>query len=420
MQYTIEELRQKIFSHVLDVYAIFQNHYGEAFTDLQGLPTTKALALACSYDPAISISDGAYSVPRSSLNSLVSHYARDLFSIYVYWPHITVSNEYDKSIDISDLYARVDICLDGRIPYENWGVLWNRSRYTSAQFVSNYMHSHIHDIPKDNFSRFQEPCLGSASIKDTIISLKSSSDVALWMLFCEELSRAVTVESIAGHPWKRLEQVGEFKPLYGYAGFTPSCVDVYSHIYDANYSHHNSPYWLKKDDFYHLLKSFIAYYLSHGHLSFCFQYGRFCVGLSYFDFMVDISNAFISFYNQTLSGDSDKRKFLFQTGFLVKSLVVDKKFGAADSSSPQLLDSYVGQYVLTFKGHDVTLQIDQGYHSSPVLTVILNHEVAMFILDKILTILNFRFNASSNHQPTPSSGRVENSTTPTRQTVCYL
>ena len=43
MQYSLNELRQRIFSKVNDVYEVFQNYFGEEFTDLQNIPTDEDL-----------------------------------------------------------------------------------------------------------------------------------------------------------------------------------------------------------------------------------------------------------------------------------------------------------------------------------------------------------------------------------------
>lgn len=225
MQYTINELRQKLSTDVLNVYEVFKNYFGEENVDLQDIPDEERVVdmiYACTditnieTSFPIEISDADY-------DSIASRFRSAKPFILVHWPTVTVTNEYNRSITIKDLYAKIKLDCEGRIPTENRGFLLNRATYSVEQWVSSYMHSHIAQIPKDNLERFQEPCLGSGPIIDTINSLKADItegfDEIRWMLFCEELSRYVTVESIAGVPYNHLENVGMGTILSEYTGF---------------------------------------------------------------------------------------------------------------------------------------------------------------------------------------------------------
>ena len=45
MQYTINELKHKIFKDVYDVYEIFQNFFDEEHTDLQNIPDDEDIVM---------------------------------------------------------------------------------------------------------------------------------------------------------------------------------------------------------------------------------------------------------------------------------------------------------------------------------------------------------------------------------------
>lgn len=421
MEYTIDELRNNIFENVFNVYDIFKSRFGEQFTDLQDIPTNAELTDnlgSLKYDD----STKKYDVGQGNINLLRNQYADMKFPIYVWFPTVTITNENDRSIVIWDLYVQVEVNIDGQIPYENYGMLWNRSRYNTEQFLCNFMHSHICDIPKYDFTAFQSPCLGTASIQHTIESLKNSNDEAMWMLFCEELARAVTVESLTGHPYRYLEEVGKHRRRVGYEDFRKAPSNIYDIIrYSSGYYNNASDrYWLDGSHLMAMLKEFTIYYLKHGHFSFCYRYKRFGVGMSYYDYMVDISNAFISYYNQYLKEGEAKKGFLYRTGFLVKVMVADRKFNVIDDTRQVLdMDRYVGRHVLTFKGKDITLQIADNDAASPapVLTTLLNIDVAMYILEYILKILNFRF---SNGRDKDTGSGAEEATPKARKTVCYI
>ena len=57
-------------------------------------------------------------------------------------------------------------------------------------------------------SYFQLPCLGEGPIGTTCSILRNENNENIWRLFCVELSRYVTVESIAGVPYYRMEYIG--------------------------------------------------------------------------------------------------------------------------------------------------------------------------------------------------------------------
>jgi len=197
MLYTISELRQKLFGPVYDVYEIFKNFYGEEFTDLQEMPSDEELSdMLRQFWDIQPMGTNSYELDDEDYATLKSRYDNTRAIIMVWWPSVTVSNENDRSILIHDLYARVDITPDGRIPYEMTGFKLNRTTFTDVQFESGYIHSHVPS--RCGLPNFQNPCLGRGPIRNTIADLKNNYEEALWMLFCQELSLYVTVES---HWW---------------------------------------------------------------------------------------------------------------------------------------------------------------------------------------------------------------------------
>lgn len=386
MQYTINELYDHIYKKVNNVYDVFKGFFGEDYVDLQKPEeeTTKKDIInylhnkgegeGCSYtqyDTPIEVSDVV-------IERLEDYYAHTKVNIYVWWPRVTVTNEYNKSIHIQDLYSLTIVQLDGRIPYECVGFRLNRATYPLEQFISGYLHSHIQGIPKGNFKDFQVPCLGNGPIRETIITLKNNYDEVTWMLFCQELAMYVTVESIHGGPWKRLENVGIRRPMFEYAryDFTRLQRAVFDRTLQAG-----------------LLTEFIKYYLKEGNLSLSFKEGKFTSGMPYYEYMVDVSNSFIDFFNQKSFATSITVRDLFDKRLLVKALVVEGKFYRTDVVQVDTnIDSYQNQLVLTFKGKEIRTKILPQEGSTELhFATLLNQEIAMYVLSSILTIINFRY-----------------------------
>ena len=360
-------LPSKIFSpdsapqKVQDVYDVFKNFFGEPYVDLQ-----------------VDTSDN------------------DSFLIYVWWPKVIVTNEYNKSVTIQDLYAKIKINSEGLIPFEFPSFLLNRATYSIDQFFSDYLHSHIRGIPKNDFQNFLPPCLGGGPIRATITTLKTDYDLVEWMLFCQELSVYVTVESISGGPWRKMETIGSYVIAYNYSN------------YNFNMSKFYCPPCFTKQ----MEKDFLQYYLTKGHLSLSFRNGKFVCDMSFYEFILDISNAFISFCNLTFHTKSDKQD-LFNGGFFETLLVSNGKFYKANNNyRSQNIDSYKGKYVLTFKGKKIFINIIESPHNELSQVIVVNNCFAMDILKNILKVINFRYKNEHN-----SINRVQDSSQTCQRTI---
>lgn len=367
MVYTIEELHQKLYEKVYAVYDVFKDFFGEEYTDLQNLEEGEDLKdlVPVEYDmdgTHFDISDTFLNDVRRTLQKPV---------IMVHWPTVRITNEHDKYIDIKDLYAKITLTIDGTIPYEYHGFELIRSTYNRTQFFSRYMHSHVPSIDLSRLDRFMMPCLGRGPINNTIASLKNNCDEITWMLFCQELNMYVTVESLAGVPYRKLEEVEERDYLIK---------NDFEEIERCSYSP------LSND----MVKSFIEYYLRNGHLCIGYRDGDFVPGMSYFDFMIDISNSFIDFYNR--HDISLPNKAGLYDNVLKEVAVRGRKFyQRLGGMTVGRMLSYVGRHVCTFKGQDITLQIKEEPEESENVTTILRHVIAMNILYRILRTINYRY-----------------------------
>ena len=382
MQYTINQFRMEAFKEVYQVYKVFQDFFVEDSVDLQNLPDDSQILDAFdSFDIEESEYEHVYNIPDDRLTPLIRSLSYVKPFILVYWPRVRITNENDKSIIIQDLYAKIELDAKGYIPTEDRGFTLNRATYPMEQWVCGYLHSHISNIPKGNLHQFQSPCLGTGPIIQTINSLRAhiseGFDETKWMLFCHELSLYVTVESLEGVPYNHLENVHLNGVLSSYGK------------YDENYGraldHFNSVFSLVE------LKEFILYYLHNGHLAINYQNGIFKAGMSYFDYMIDISNSFIEYFNTHFDDKSIAQK-CFDYYVLYHSIASNGHFFDPNTSAtiPDV-SQYVGKKVCTFKGRDITLRIMEPSNEETQKTTVLNHGLAMYILNNILKIINYRY-----------------------------
>ena len=404
MQYTINELRKAIFRQVYQVYEVFQNFFGEDYVDLQNLPDIDITCQIC----GIQEYEHVYEVSDEQLRMAVDTYAFNRQFILIYWPRVRVTNENDRSVIIQDLYAKVELDINGCIPTENRGFTLNRATYPMEQWESNYMHSHIDSIPKDDLERFKEPCLGSGPIKATINNLRAhiseGFDETRWMLFCQELSLYVTVESLRGVPYKRLENIHLGNSL------------PYPDTYNKNFG-------LFPDIFTHLfytetLRDFILHYLHNGHLAISYYDGEFRAGMPYFDYMVDISNSFIEYFNSKFSSNQLAEE-CFHQNILCRAVMSDGKFFhvSNDRETPDV-SSFIGRRVCFFKGREITLRILGASDEKPQNITILNNGLAMYILNNILKIINYHYTNEFTRQH--REGSTTTFPAPTNKRVYYI
>jgi hypothetical protein len=394
MYYTIDQLKHAVFKQVYDVYDVFINYFGEDFVDLQGLPNDLyILPNDCCIEelPNFDISD-------EMLQGLTHSQHNVKPFILVYWPRVTVTNEYNKSIDIQDLYAKIELDYLGRIPTENRGFLLNRATYNVEQWTCDYMHSHIPGIPKSNLESFQLPCLGTGPIIQTISELKAniadSFDEIKWMLFCEELSRYVHVESIHGVPYRNLENVSiahlsDSYKNYKYPRLPKFVIDRWKRAFRNDMD---------------TLKDFIRFYLHHGHLTINYKNDNFIVGMSYYEYIIDISNAFISWCNNYISN----REYYVNVNTLIlhdiitKVIISSGKIYSTSCRIPSIdsYSSYIGRKVCDFKGREITLNITQQSDFVPQETTLLDNELASFILYNVLRTINYHYDNKYTEQHT--------------------
>ena len=407
----IDKLYNAVTDKIFKVHQIFIDFYGEAFVDLQNifsleefksfLSTTSIQGYMSAGAASMSFEDwesfrsrSINALPERLIPGLLSalenrkvftNIARSHFNegfILVYFPKVTVTNESDRSIDIFKLFAKVKISYDGSM---NSGFTLNKAAYTMAQIRSGYLHSHCPSLgtyDRDcKFSYFASPCTGRGPINGTISYLAREFDADMWNMFCLELSKYVTVESLEGGPYIRLETVGASN-----TSNNNSCISTYTVV--TNYRN----YGINSED----LQEFVEYFIGKKLLKFNFINGSFSIGMSLVDYVVAISNSFIEWYN-----DKFNKKELTQTlsqlltSGIVKYCIITggKIYYDRENENNSIYLSHVGKRVCDFKGEEITVEIPDiiDLSENNNKSIILDYPLAMYILNCILKVLNYRY-----------------------------
>ena len=398
----IEELYSLLMDKPNQVLAIFNDFFGEDKVDMQGFMSVDELKSWLSVTPisvytsreVLGMSMGDYNTYSSQpltnlrgevlnlvLNQLCSEIVDTIgdikFSsgfILVHFPHVRITNEYNKFVDINHLYAKVKVLHNGSM---NSYFSLNRAEYTYLHISSGYMHSHVSTIPTSDFTKFQTPCTGTGPINDTISNLSNEFDSDIWRLFCLELSKYVEVESIAGTPYHRLENLGTSNMGAG--------ENVFRVVNQLRY----------EDSIKEMIKEFVPYFIKQGKLKFNYANGSYSIGMSFTEYILVISNEFIDWYNKKFNNKEWKYTFstLKRSDVLKEGIIANNKIYYENSRrNVNSYAAYNGQRMCTFKGKDVLINIvDINEVKEDNKSIILNTNIALYILSKILRVINYRY-----------------------------
>lgn len=402
----IEELYNSLMDKPLRVLGIFNDFFGEDKVDMQGYWSLDKFKSWMNIEPLstyipdgniVSMNMNGWSMYKTCsitdlpgdqvekvVNVLTNTTVKERIGnakfngifILVHFPHVRVTNEHDRFVDINHLWAKVKVSYNGTL---NGEFTLNRSEYTLLHIRSHYMHSHISSIPTGDFTQFQNPCTGEGPINGTISALNRDYDEDMWNMFCLELSKYVTVESVAGVPYNYLEKLGTNDMKVG--------VDRFITYLSPNY--YESV--ITPDKF----REFVRYFISSKKLKFNYVNGSYSIGMSLIEFIVLISNEFIKWYNDQFNKEELTAKFTdLKRHDILRECIIDngKIYYDRGRNNVNNYAQYIGKKVCVFKGREITVDItDIAEVRNENKSIILNTQTALYILNIILKVLNYRY-----------------------------
>lgn len=294
--------------------------------------------------------------------------------IIVHFPHVTIRNEFDRTVEVDNLWAKVPVTWEGK--GKGWFKM-NRSEYDVVHMQSDYMHSHVSGIDFD--FKFRSVCTGSGPINNTMSSLTVGFDEPIWQLFCLELERYMGTESLTGGPYRRMENIG----ANGSNMRDNFSMEQASYVSNNHFSMETS-------------NEFLDYLLASNVLKFNYRNGSYGLAHTFADTVLTISNAFIDWYNakyrttynipaiEDLRGD----------GIIKEAIIANGAIYDPNSNASRDYSQYVGRKVLTFKGHDVNLVINGLANGARNVSTILNLDIIREYVWAILELLNCEYGNS--------------------------
>lgn len=294
------------------------------------------------------------------------------WQITVHWKNLLVTNEYNNSIKIYDLFAKIPLKItdNNEILIES-NFLLCRSTATKNQYKSGYIHSHV---PKQSLYRnwkYQSPCLGQGPIKGTLHKLwENSNDVDIWRLFIWELDKYVHVESLVGSPYIKMSCV------------TDASIGCTYCLYKGNNVTNSS---VKK-----VLNRFIEYIIINKLLAFTYCNLKIKFAYTNTELILKVSNYFIDFINKEYKhlDFKDIKNSSIQSLFMVCSIYDNGNF--YDYVSQNLNVTYPKDYTIcTFKGEPQYFKVIEGLDNPTFKNILLlKPKMLSYVCVTILTALN--------------------------------
>ena len=368
---TIDELKDKYYTpteSVNVVYDIFKDFFNEVRVDLQVNKRFKSYFDNLLVEPSEftldKLSSYSLNVKLDIADFINTYYHEPPFYIFVHFPNVTITNEHNDSININDLYARIPIYWNGTLNRRFEMIV---TTYTRTLFNAGYCHSHLHHL-YGNKPVFDTPCLGTGPLVETckVLTLNFTEDN--WKLFCVELSRYVTVESLLGTPYYRMTNItnkSSNRPIKVY--------NVPNYIWDHK----------------ELLVETIHNLVSKKLLNFKYVNGEYNFANSEAELIRIISNEFIAIYN-----DKFNKKEVTETlqqlanRFFIKKV---KYYNDNYYFIGTVIDKIPSNDVLfTFKGKDIKTVITEDITNVRQI-YILNPDKISYIATKLLEFININY-----------------------------
>lgn len=368
---TIDELKDKYYTpteSVNTVYDIFKDFFNEVRVDLQVNKRFKSFFDNLLEEPSEftlnRLSDYNLNTKLDIADFINTYYQEPPFFIFVHFPNVTITNEHNDSINIKDLYARIPIYWNGTLKRRFEMIV---TTYTRTLFNAGYCHSHLHTL-YGNKPCFDTPCLGTGPLVETCSVLTSNFTEDNWRLFCVELSRYVTVESLLGTPYYRMTNITDKsnnKPIKVH----------YVHSYIWNYKE--------------LLIETIHNLISKKLLNFKYVNGEYNFANSEAELIRIISNEFIAIYNDKFNKKevTETLQQLANRCFIKKVKYFNDNYYFICTVRDRIPSSDV---LFTFKGKDIKTVVTEDITNVRQI-YILNPDKVSYIATKLLEFINMNY-----------------------------
>lgn len=281
----------------------------------------------------------------------------------IHWDTVTVTNEFDDSEKIFDLFVKVH--MKGA---HVQGFSMAKTTFTQRQYKANYVHSHV---PRDRGIYFAQPCLGSGPIRETISTLNTTYDSQIWGLFCQELDSYVKTESVVGVPYIRMSNIK---------------------IYDSVEEDSINAAYLKEafnetEEYITYIKKIFKKFVNTGSIKFAYKNGSYCYGEPIADIIVKYSSYFIDYIKTNIHTPRIQRQILNN---LKKASYMNGALWVLSTSEIADL-AYNSSDFIFFKGNEYHLKIIENNGNDIQYYYVVDTSIVRVLLTKLLLFINCNY-----------------------------
>lgn len=311
-------------------------------------------------------------------NPTIESTATPFWSIYgllIYFPEVTVTNEYNKSTIIRDYFCRVPLTKDGKLAT---GFQFIKATYTQGEIFAGYMHSHCHIITRNHPEHWQSPCLGTGPIRNTLASLMQEFDEQRYGLFFWELDKVTQVESLSGIPYIKMQDIGTRNAAEEALSICNTCIGV-------------------DDSERQIITTFMRSYFSTNLLKLTDLNGKAVLGMSYIEWLVSISKYYMKWKIAALNvGEPVLNENRFKN-----YKIRDNKLYI--SRGENRWEDALGRLIVKFKGRDFKFNVINSNSTSDTSICLFEVGFANFILRQILIYINCFYGRQTRFTPEHTS-----------------
>ena len=299
-----------------------------------------------------------------TLDDCCSEAMNCLFDYFlIHWDTVTVTNEFDDSEKIFDLFVKVRM-----IGTHVQGFSMAKTTFTQSQYKASYVHSHV---PRNKNIYFSQPCLGSGPIIETISTLGATYDSQIWGLFCQELDSYVKTESVVGVPYIRISNIK---------------------IYDSVEEDSINAAYLKEafnetEEYITYIKKIFKEFVNTGSIKFAYKNGSYCYGEPIADIIVKYSNYFIDYIKTNIHTPRIQRQILNN---LKKASYMNGALWVLSTSEIADL-AYNSSDFIFFKGNEYHLKIIENDGNDIQYYYVVDTSIVRVLLTKLLLFINCNY-----------------------------
>lgn len=303
-----------------------------------------------------------------ALDDCCSEAMRTLFEGFlIHWDTVTVTNEFDESEKIFDLFVKVYM-----IGTHVQRFSMAKTTFTQSQYKASYVHSHV---PRSKNIYFSSPCLGSGPIIETISTLETTYDSQIWGLFCQELDSYVKTESVTGVPYIRMSNIKIYDSVEEGTINNAYLKGLSNRAFDGT---KECITYIKK-----IFKEFV----NTGSIKFAYKNGSYCYGEPIADIIVKYSNYFIDYIKTNIHTPRIQRQILNN---LKKASYMNGALWVLSTSEIADLAYNSSDFIL-FKGNEYHLKIIENDGNDIQYYYIVDTSIVRILLTKLLLFINCNY-----------------------------